>query len=75
MTVSGRRYADWLKSSTVPKLAFVPNPGGLLSGERLAWCRTLSHQQEVEIPGIHWLPEESALQITSALQRWVAELL
>ena len=70
-----RGYGEWLASSPVPKLFVNADPGAILVGAQRDWCRTWPNQQEVTVPGIHFVQEDSGPQIGRAIADWLAPLL
>jgi len=70
-----RDYGEWLASSPVPKLFVNADPGAILVGAQRDWCRTWPNQQEVTVPGIHFVQEDSGPQIGRAIADWLAPLL
>ncbi|HEY0817069.1 MAG TPA: haloalkane dehalogenase [Pseudonocardia sp.] len=68
------RNAEWMASSPVPKLFINGAPGALLTGAAREACRRWPAQHEVTVPGLHFLPEDSAPAIADALGRWLATL-
>jgi haloalkane dehalogenase len=68
-------YADWLATSRVPKLFVKAEPGLLIaSGANLDFARSLPAQTEVNVPGLHYLQEDSPDAIGQAIAGWMAEL-
>ena len=67
-------YAQWLRTTEVPKLLIVGEPGGLLRGEPLEFCRTFPNQTEISVPGIHFLQEDSPHQIGQAIHDFITDL-
>ena len=63
-------YADWLSSSTVPKLLVNAEPGAILNGSLLEFARTWPNQQEVTVRGSHFVQEDSPEDIGVAVARW-----
>jgi haloalkane dehalogenase len=63
-----------MASSAVPKLFVNGDPGALLTGPLRELCRRWPNQDEVTVPGVHFLPEDSAPQIAAALDSWLARL-
>ena len=49
-------------------------PGALLTGAARELCRSWPAQTEVTVPGLHFLPEDSAPQIADALDTWLGGL-
>lgn len=65
------RYRSWLKTSTVPKLLVIAEPGRILTPELLAECRSFPNQREITVPGLHYPQEDSPLPIVAALEDWL----
>ncbi len=70
-----RTYGEWLAAGTVPKLFVNAEPGAILVGAQRDWCRTWPNQQEVTVPGIHFIQEDSGPQIGRAINRWLEPLI
>ena len=68
------RNAQWMASSPVPKLFVNGDPGALLTGPLREQCRRWPAQDEVTVPGLHFLPEDSAAAIADALDVWLRAL-
>ena len=68
------RNAEWMASSPVPKLFVNGDPGALLTGALREQCRRWPAQDEVTVPGLHFLPEDSASEIADALDAWLGRL-
>jgi pimeloyl-ACP methyl ester carboxylesterase len=68
------QYGNWLAKSELPKLLISADPGSLLIGRALAFCRTWTNQEEVTVPGIHFLQEDSADEIGNALAHFIRRL-
>lgn len=68
-----RSYGAWLEAANVPKLFINADPGTILVGEQREYCRSWPHQQEVTVPGIHYVQEDSADPIGCALAAFVRE--
>jgi haloalkane dehalogenase len=66
--------AAWMAATPVPKLFVSGDPGALLTGPARELCRTWPAQTEVTVPGLHFLPEDSAPQIAEALDAFLAGL-
>lgn len=65
-----RQYADWLAASPVPKLFINAEPGAILTGPQREFCRTWPNQQEVTVPGNHFIQEDSPHAIGEAIATW-----
>jgi haloalkane dehalogenase len=66
--------AAWMASSQLPKLFVNGEPGALLTGPLRERCRQWPNQQEVTVPGLHFLPEDSGAAIADALRGWLPTL-
>jgi len=58
--------AEWMATSSVPKLFINGDPGALLTGPLRDLCRRWPHQRAVTVPGLHFLPEDAPHQIADA---------
>lgn len=67
-------FAGWLSESDVPKLLISGEPGALLVGPVLEYCRAWPNQNEVTVPGVHYLQEDSPNEIGEAIARRVEGL-
>ena len=67
-------YADWLKSSALPKLFVNAEPGAILTGAPREFCRTWPNQTEVTVKGSHFIQEDSATAIGEALAAWLVDV-
>ena len=70
-----RDYADWLGTTEIPKLFINAEPGAILVGDQRETCRTWPNQQEITVPGIHFIQEDSADQIGAAISQWITAAL
>jgi haloalkane dehalogenase len=68
-------YAQWLRTSDVPKLLVLADPGAILVGEQLEQCRQWSNQTEVTVAGNHFCQEDSPDEIGTAIASWRTSLL
>ncbi len=66
-------YADWLATSDVPKLLVVADPGAILTGGQLEFCRRWPNQREVTVAGNHFLQEDSPDDIGLAIAAWLRD--
>jgi haloalkane dehalogenase len=70
-----KSYADWLATSTMPKLFVKGEPGAILtSGPAVDFCRTWPNQTEVPVKGVHFLQEDSPDAIGQALASWLTRV-
>jgi haloalkane dehalogenase len=67
-------YADWLSGSDVPKLFVNAEPGAILVGAQREFCRSWPNLTEVNVPGSHFIQEDSPDAIGAALRAWLSEL-
>jgi len=65
-----RAYGAWLAQSPIPKLFVNAEPGAILIGAQRAFCRTWPNQQEVTVRGAHFIQEDSADAIGTAIANW-----
>ena len=67
-------YSRWLAASDVPKLFINGEPGSILTGPQREFCRAWPNQQEVTVPGLHYIQEDSPGAIGQAIAEWHAAL-
>jgi haloalkane dehalogenase len=67
-------YAKWLSTSTLPKLFINADPGTILTGGQREFCRTWPHQQEVTVKGLHFIQEDSPVEIGQAIAVFLTQL-
>ena len=67
-------YAEWLSQTETPKLFINAEPGAILTGPQREFCRTFANQQEVTVPGVHFIQEDSPHEIGAAIAGWYAGL-
>src|SRR5215470_14368077 len=68
-------YADWLMTSSVPKLFLKAEPGGILAGGNvLDLARRFPAQTEVTVAGVHFVQEDSPDEIGRAIVGWMGTL-
>jgi len=60
-------YSRAMAESPIPKLLVIGNPGAIIRGRTLAFCRSWPNQVETEVRGIHFLQEDSPAEIGKAL--------
>ena len=70
--VSG--YAAWMTGSQIPKLLISADPGQVLIGPALEFCRTWPNQTESTVAGRHFIQEDSGPEIGSAINTWLGRL-
>lgn len=64
-------YADWLSTSTTPKLFVNADPGAILSGPQREFCRSWPNVTEVTVAGNHFIQEDSPHEIGEAIENWL----
>jgi haloalkane dehalogenase len=67
-------YGRWLAQSQVPKLYFHTEPGALDHGRQREFCSTWPNQTEVAVKGIHFVQEDSPIEIGAAVANFVRSL-
>jgi haloalkane dehalogenase len=67
-------YGKWLATSEFPKLFINAEPGAILVGRMREFCRTWPNQREVTVPGIHFIQEDSPVEISSAIAEWMTAI-
>ena len=71
VTAIVEQYAAWLSKTTFPKLFISAEPGALLTGRALTFCRSWHNQREVSVKGIHYIQEDSPSDIGIAIREFV----
>lgn len=64
----------WLSGAEVPKLFVNAAPGSILAGRQREVCRSWDNQQEVTVPGIHFVQEDSGEEIGRHIATWLGSL-
>jgi len=67
-------YGSWLAQSQVPKLYIHAEPGALDNGRPREFCRAWPNQTELTVKGIHFVQEDSAIEIGAAVANFVRGL-
>jgi len=68
------QYAEWLATSDLPKLFINADPGGMLVGAQREFCRSWPNQQEVTVKGIHFIQEDSPVEIGEAIAAFISRI-
>lgn len=63
-------YGQYLRSADCPKLFVNAEPGSLLVGAQRDFCRSWANQEEVTVPGSHFIQEDSGPQIGQVIATW-----
>jgi haloalkane dehalogenase len=68
-------YADWLRTSNVPKLFLKVEPGAILTNDTLLnLVRRWPALTEKTVAGIHFVQEDSPDEIGRAIAGWMSKL-
>ncbi len=67
-------YADWLRSSDLPKLFINAEPGSILVGPQREFCRSWPNQREVTVKGLHFIQEDSPNEIGQSIAEFLSSL-
>ena len=67
-------YAAFLAKTDIPKLFINADPGMILTGPQREFARTFPNQQEVTVPGLHFIQEDSPQEIAAAIAEFWAGL-
>ena len=62
---------SFMVENEIPKLLIIGDPGRLMKGQLIEFCRTFKNQTEVTVKGNHFLQEESPKEIAEALNNWI----
>jgi len=68
------RYAEFMRTSPLPKLFVNAEPGRLLTGPMRDRVRAWPNQQEVTVKGLHYVQEDSPAEIAHAIRDWASAL-
>tara|TARA_B100000686_G_scaffold104792_1_gene111994 strand:- start:946 stop:1809 length:864 start_codon:yes stop_codon:yes gene_type:complete len=68
------RNAEFHKDSEIPKLFINADPGSILTGEQRKFVRSWKNQKEITVKGNHFIQEDSADEIGSALRDFIKGL-
>ena len=67
-------YGAFMAASDIPKLFINADPGSILVGAQREFCRSWPNQQEVTVKGLHFIQEDSPLEIGQAVANWFKAL-
>ena len=68
------QYGAFMAASEIPKLFINADPGSILVGPMREFCRSWPNQQEVTVKGLHFIQEDSPLEIGQAVASWLKEI-
>jgi len=66
-----KNYGQYLSGSKIPKLFIDAEPGMILKGVLADYARTWPNQTEVSVKGLHFIQEDSPVEITGAISSWI----
>ncbi|MFT5361439.1 MAG: haloalkane dehalogenase [Porticoccaceae bacterium] len=64
-------YGAFMAGSEIPKLFINADPGSILVGPQREFCRSWPNQQEVTVKGLHFIQEDSPVEIGQAVANWL----
>lgn len=64
-------YGAFMAGSDIPKLLINADPGSILVGPQREFCRSWPNQQEVTVKGLHFIQEDSPIEIGQAVATWL----
>ena len=67
-------YSTWLAGSDVPKLFVDADPGTILTGPQREFARAWPNQTVVQVPGAHFVQEDSGEAIGRHIALWAQSL-
>ena len=67
-------YGAFMAASDIPKLFINADPGSILVGAQREFCRSWPNQQEVTVKGLHFIQEDSPVDIGQAVANWLKAL-
>jgi haloalkane dehalogenase len=67
-------YGAFMAGSDIPKLFINADPGSILVGPQREFCRSWPNQQEVTVKGLHFIQEDSPVEIGQAVASWLEAL-
>ncbi|MDG1946215.1 MAG: haloalkane dehalogenase [Halioglobus sp.] len=67
-------YGAFMAGSDIPKLFINAEPGSILVGPQREFCRSWPNQQEVTVKGLHFIQEDSPVEIGQAVAHWLKAL-
>jgi haloalkane dehalogenase len=67
-------YARWLADSDLPKLFIYADPGSILTGAHREFCCSWPHQEEVTVSGVHFVQEDSPVEIGTAISSFLERI-
>ena len=68
------QYSAFMAASEIPKLFINADPGSILVGRQREFCRSWPNQQEVTVKGLHFIQEDSPVEIGQAVASWLKKI-
>ena len=68
------QYGAFMAGSELPKLFINAEPGSILIGPQREFCRSWPNQQEVTVKGLHFIQEDSPVEIGQAVASWLKNI-
>jgi haloalkane dehalogenase len=68
------QYGAFMAGSDIPKLFINADPGSILVGPQREFCRSWPNQKEVTVKGLHFIQEDSPLEIGLAVAAWLKNI-
>ena len=68
------KNADFHRNSEIPKLFINADPGTILTGDQREFVRSWKNQKEITVKGNHFIQEDSAEEIGTALNEFIKNL-
>lgn len=67
-------YGAFMAGSDIPKLFINADPGSILVGQQREFCRSWPNQQEVTVKGLHFVQEDSPVEIGQSVATWLKSI-
>lgn len=67
-------YGAYMKDAEFPKLFIAGDPGMIMNGSAGAFARSWKNQEVVTVQGLHFLQEDSPVEIAEAISAWLQRL-
>jgi haloalkane dehalogenase len=68
------QYSAFMAANEIPKLFINADPGSILVGPQREFCRSWPNQQEATVKGLHFIQEDSPLEIGQAVASWLKKI-
>jgi len=67
-------YSIWMAENDLPKFFVKAEPGAAITNESLDYCSQWKNQQQITVPVIHFIQEDSPDEIGAGIAKWYKEL-